>query len=308
MITVIDALNEAKFSKILDEVYRLRARVFSDRLGWAVEVEDGKEIDQYDSLNPAHLVCLDEDGDVVGCMRLLQTTGPHMLADIFSDLLDGEPPLRSAQVWEATRFCIDTEKLRGGRNKNSISHYTSELMVGVFEYAQSAGILDIVGVVDPVMNRVMQRSGNAPYDYMGSTKSMGVVKAMAALMDCSDERIASIRKFAEIDHDVFMRDDDALALFEAGQDAKVRANSLAAEIESVSEAPVAQVSDLQRYCYEQFLNAESEKDAKAAAELLKILSQKIGTDDPAELQRIARHIPSRSVAPQGRQKNALRSA
>ncbi|MDO6727208.1 MAG: acyl-homoserine-lactone synthase [Cognatishimia sp.] len=294
MILVIDALNEAKFSKILDEVYKLRARVFSGRLGWEVAVEDGREIDQYDKLNPAHIVCLDDDGEVVGCMRLLQTTGPHMLADIFFELLDGEAPLRSAQIWEATRFCIDTDKLKGRENRNSISHYTSELMLGCFEYAQSSGILDIVAVIDPVMNRVMKRSGNAPYDYIGSTKPMGVVSAMTALMDCTDERIQSIRNFAGITHDIFADEDKALALFNKGAKAKAIANDIALEPKHAPLAPAAQKSDLQQYCFEQLSKANSEKEIAAALDLLKLLSEKIGTDDVSELQRITRDLPQRT--------------
>ena len=54
------------------------------------------EMDIFDSLDPAYVVSLDQDGHVVGCMRLLQTTGPHMLADVFADILEGEPPLRSS--------------------------------------------------------------------------------------------------------------------------------------------------------------------------------------------------------------------
>lgn len=304
MLITIDSLNESKFAKILAEVYKLRARVFSDRLGWAVDVQDGMEIDQYDNLNPMHLVCLDDDGEVVGCMRLLQTTGPHMLTDIFIDLLDGEPPLRSAQVWEATRFCIDTQKLKGGKIKNSISYYTSELMIGVFEYAQKAGITDIVGVVDPVMNRIMKRSGNAPYDYMGSTKPMGVVKAMVALMDCSDARIRSIRDFANIRHKVFLTEDEALSLYARSQDQEP-------ELVQATDDPLCpkpRLSDLQRYCYEQFLNAEDERDILAATQLLNVLSSKVGTDDPGELKKLAKDIPSRKVDFELLEQEILRSA
>lgn len=204
MILIIDALNEARYRRTLDEVFRLRARVFRDRLDWDVKVVDGKEIDEFDALSPAHVVSLDDDGRVVGCMRLLQTTGPHMLADVFSELLDGEPPLRSATIWEATRFCVDTERLTRGRGRNSIAYVTSEVMVGAFEYGMQAGVLDAVAVIDPVMDRVMRRSGNAPYDYLGSPKDMGKVNALAALMDCSAERIARIRDFAGIHHDVFV--------------------------------------------------------------------------------------------------------
>jgi acyl homoserine lactone synthase len=136
-------------------------------------------------------------------MRLLQTTGPHMLSDVFSCILDGEPPLRSSTLWEATRFCVDTHALGRGRGRNTISYVTSEVMVGAFEYAMAAGITDAVAVIDPVMDRVMQRSGNAPCGYLGSAKQMGKAVAMAVLMDCTPERVERIRAFAGIEGDVF---------------------------------------------------------------------------------------------------------
>lgn len=211
MIYVVDSLNKDSYLPLLEDMHRLRARVFHERLGWDVEVRDGLEIDLFDHLDPAHVIAVDDDGHVVGCMRLLQTTGPHMLADVFASILDGEPPIRSSTVWEATRFCVDTGRLSTGRGQNSISWVTSEVMIGAFEYAQAAGVTDAVAVIDPVMNRVMRRSGNAPYDYLGSPKDMGKVVAMAALMDCSAERIARIREFSGIWHDVFAppMDEDA---------------------------------------------------------------------------------------------------
>jgi len=207
MILIIDSLNRDNYPQTLDEVFKLRARVFEGRLGWDVNVVDGREIDRFDRLDPAHVVSLDDDGRVVGCMRLLQTTGPHMLAEVFSDILEGEPPLRSATIWEATRFCVDTQRLGRGRGRNSISYVTSEVMIGAFEYGRMAGIEDAVAVIDPVMNRVMCRSGNAPYDYLGKPTPMGKVTALAALMDVSEDRIQRIRDFAGIHHDVFLAPD-----------------------------------------------------------------------------------------------------
>ncbi|MBU2359373.1 acyl-homoserine-lactone synthase [Loktanella sp. M215] len=203
MIVIIDSLNAHEYPDLLDKMHQLRARVFSDRLGWDVQVINGRERDAFDDMDPAHVVSVDDDGRVVGCMRLLQTTGPHMLSDVFSCLLDGEPPIRSALVWEATRFCVDTSLPGRGIARNSISYVTSEVMIGAFEFGLSAGITDAVAVIDPVMNRVMKRSGNAPYDYLGSPHAMGKVTALAALMDCSEQRIASIRAFSGIRHDVF---------------------------------------------------------------------------------------------------------
>ncbi|MCE6953055.1 GNAT family N-acetyltransferase [Cereibacter sphaeroides] len=202
MIFIIDSLNLHEHASLVKDMYRLRKRVFADRLGWDVKVSQGMERDSFDELDPAHVVSVDDDGQVVGCMRLLQTTGPHMLSDVFSSILDGEPPLRSATCWEATRFCVDTERLSGGRSRNSIAYVTSEVMIGAFEFAMSAGVTDAVAVIDPVMDRVLKRSGNAPHGYLGTPKPMGKVTALAALMDCSEERVARIRDFSGIRHDV----------------------------------------------------------------------------------------------------------
>ncbi|WP_171237795.1 acyl-homoserine-lactone synthase [Ruegeria sp. HKCCA5763] len=259
MIIVIDGINQHKFKDVLDDMFKLRARVFGDRLGWEVNIVDGRERDMFDDLNPAYVVSIDDEGEVVGCMRLLQTTGPHMLSDVFNSILDGEPPLRSSQVWEATRFCVDTKKLGRGRGKNSVSYVTSEVMIGSFEYAKTAGVLDSIAVIDPVMNRVLQRSGNAPYDYLGSAKPMGKVVAMAALMDCSDERISGIRDYAGIDHDVFMSDEQALELFAQGK----------------TEAPAntnhQPLTDLEKYFVEQMNAAKTEAERQDVLKLIETL-------------------------------------
>ncbi len=203
MIIVVDGLNRDKHTDLLRQMHRLRARVFDGRLGWDVTVENGEERDVFDLLDPAHVISVNDEGHVVGCMRLLQTTGPHMLSDVFAPLLGGEPPLRSSRLWEATRFCVDTERLTERRGRNSISHVTSEVMVGAFEYGIEAGITDAVAVIDPVMHRVMKRSGNGPSDYLGKPTQMGKVVAMAVLMDVSEERIDRIREFAGLHGDVF---------------------------------------------------------------------------------------------------------
>lgn len=216
MIIVVDALNRRDYSGLLDKMFRLRARVFAGRLGWEVNVTDGKEIDKFDDLDPAYVIGVDHDGEVVSCVRALQTTGPHMLADVFSAILDGEPPLRSATLWESTRFCVDTQRLGRGRGPNTVSHATCELMIGSLEFAQRSGITDIVTVIDPVMDRVLKRSDNAPYGYVGKTAPMGKVPAMAALLDCTDDRINRLRAFADIQEDVFAGADDLALLKDGG--------------------------------------------------------------------------------------------
>ena len=216
MIIAIDGINAHHFQSLLRQSYQLRARVFQDRLGWDVNVENGMETDVFDALNPTTLVSLNASGQVVGSMRILQTTGPNMLADVFYSILQGEPAPRSPLIWEATRLCVDTDRLNATgspRARNSISYVTSEIMVAACEYAMDAGVSDAVAVIDPLMNRVLKRSGNAPYDYLGKAKPMGKVKAMAGLLDCSIERTERLRERSDMRGDVFLDEKTAIVRF-----------------------------------------------------------------------------------------------
>ncbi len=269
MLIVVDALNRHKFTDILDEMFRLRARVFGGRLGWDVNIKDGMERDQFDELDPAYAIGLDDDGNVVSCVRALQTMGPHMLSDVFSSILDGEPPLRDPLVWESTRFCVDTARLTKSGGQSSVSKATCELMIASLETARNAGISDIVTVIDPVMNRVLKRSGNAPYDYLGHTVPMGKVRAMAALLDVTDERINAVRDFAEITHDVFLSEEEARILFD-----KAHPQTANEPEATLPDAALCSLIELQNYCLDQLAAAQNDDERSKAVELIDALSQK----------------------------------
>ncbi|KIC43493.1 autoinducer synthase [Ruegeria sp. ANG-R] len=273
MIIVVDGLNRHLFSEVLDEMFELRARVFGERLGWDVTIEDGKEIDEFDHLDPTYVIGFDDRGNVVAAVRALQTTGPHMLADVFSAILDGEPPIRSATMWESTRFCVDTQRLTRGKGENSLSYATCELMIGSLEYAINAGVQDIITVIDPVMDRVLRRSNCAPYDYVGKTVPMGKVSALAALVDCTEERIASLREFADIQDSVFLEEEEALALF----------NSKKLVEPSVANRDHKPLTQLEKYFVEQMNAAKTENERQDVLRLIETLSDKFTPEQKTAL-------------------------
>lgn len=258
MIIIIDGINKTKFTTVLDDMYKLRARVFQERMGWDVNVRNGREMDEFDELDPSYIISLDDQYNVIGCARLLQTTGPHMLSDVFFDILDGEPPLRSAQIWESTRFCVDRDRLSKGTAHNSVSYTTAELMVGIMEYARDAGIADIITVIDPVMDRVMKRSENAPYGYVGKTADMGKVKALAALVDCTDERINKVRAFAGIEGDIFLPEE------------------IAAEVCQSQDFDILE-SEMQEYCDAQLEAATTERERSDALAMREVIVEMLRT-------------------------------
>ena len=74
----IGANEHGGLGSLVDEMHKLRARVFAGRLGWQVKIEYGRERDEYDALNPTYILALTNHGGVAGCARLIPNTGPTM--------------------------------------------------------------------------------------------------------------------------------------------------------------------------------------------------------------------------------------
>ncbi len=257
MILIVDSLNRHLYPDILEDMFRLRARIFGGRLGWEVDIQNGLEHDMFDDLDPAYIIGFNSDMQVISCMRALQTTGPHMLSDVFSAILGDEPPMRSSTIWEATRFCVDTELLSRSKGaRKTISQATCELNIGALEYAIEAGITDVIAVVDPIMDRVLRRSGNGAYDYLGHCVPCGKTSALAGLIDCTEERLTRVRKFASITGDIYVNEDELRTRRAAMKSAMAR-----------KSARTASRGLLENYLMEQIGDATTAEELQAALSL-----------------------------------------
>ena len=84
MIDIITAASVGTDSKALEDMHRLRHRVFKERLRWDVQSKNGMERDEYDDLDAIYLLAYDDNEILRGTWRLLPTTGRYMLRDVFS--------------------------------------------------------------------------------------------------------------------------------------------------------------------------------------------------------------------------------
>jgi acyl homoserine lactone synthase len=171
MIIVIEPHNAAEYPKLMEQMFRLRARVFRDRLGWDVQVANGKERDKYDDEAPVYLIYADDKArEVKGCLRLLPTTGPTVLADFFSDTLPDAVFLSAPSIWECTRFCLDDRLLA---KSNQDMYFASAVLIAALgDVAIKAGIESILGNFDSTMLRIYRRIG-CEVEVLGSTERYG---------------------------------------------------------------------------------------------------------------------------------------
>jgi N-acyl-L-homoserine lactone synthetase len=182
MIRIEYARALAGEAHILDQLFRMRARVFRERLNWDVVVTEGRERDLYDDLNPLYVLSMDErSGDVRGAVRILPTTSRHMMEDIFHQYFDEQVVVRSPNVWECTRFCIHPEHEKVV-TPTGLNVATCELLYGVCSVALESGIEQLLGVSELPMLRIYRRSGWAP-EIIGSSRRPGSVPIFAGLWD-----------------------------------------------------------------------------------------------------------------------------
>jgi acyl homoserine lactone synthase len=172
MIVVVEPYNEHKYSRLMDEMFRLRARIFHDRLKWDVHVVDGKERDKYDDQAPVYIIHTDEQQrEVKGCLRLLPTTGPTLLADCFADTVPDAAHLSSPTIWEGTRFCL-SEAVLDRESQDGLLFASTVMITALGELAVYAGIESVVGNFDAAMLRLYRRLG-CDFEILGSTWKYG---------------------------------------------------------------------------------------------------------------------------------------
>lgn len=142
----------------LRAMYRLRCRVFKERLDWEVDVRDGEERDRFDRLQPTYVLAYDRPGELLGTMRLLPSTGPYMLRDVFPDLLEGRPVPSKPGTWESSRFAVDCD-LKGSKGLSALNQVTGEMFCGVIEHCLANGIDRMLMVYDVRVARLLGRLG-----------------------------------------------------------------------------------------------------------------------------------------------------
>ncbi len=161
MHKILTRADQRSHASDFESMYRARAAVFHDRLGWDVVVRDGLEYDRYDlEHDPVYIVTQDEAGHLTGSLRLLPTTGPTMLKNEFASFFNEPVDFESPTAWECTRFCVHPSAHRTTRD--DLRPVSSQLLIGLCELALSSGIENIVGLYDTRMLRIYARIGWSP--------------------------------------------------------------------------------------------------------------------------------------------------
>lgn len=161
-----------------------------------VQVSGDMEVDEFDCLRPCYLLQRAAEGGVIGCVRLLPTTGPTMLRDTFGALFGGDSAPASPLIWESSRFWLNPDHA-GPLASRGLAKATYERFAGMIEFGLSRGQTDIATVTDVLMVRVLRRA-SWPLRRRGEPKAFGRSRAVAGYLGVSIDSEVSIDSLGRI--------------------------------------------------------------------------------------------------------------
>ncbi|TQN59176.1 N-acyl-L-homoserine lactone (AHL) synthase [Agrobacterium tumefaciens] len=205
MYLLVQAHEYHKHSELLDQSFRLRKRVFADRLGWNVSVSGYRERDRYDDLHPAYLLWCDEDRcQLYGSVRLMPTTGPTLLYDIFRETFPDACDLIAPGIWEGTRMCIDEDAIDRDFPDMRPDRAFCLLLLALCEAALANGINTMISNYEPHMRRVYQKAG-AELDELGRSDGYGRHPVCCGAFEVSHRVLGAMRSKLQVDEPLYHR-------------------------------------------------------------------------------------------------------
>jgi acyl-homoserine lactone synthase len=193
MMEPVSRENAHLYGPELEQMFRMRHRVFVERLRWeALRKSDGVEKDQFDTDDAIYLLLMDE-GVVVGGHRLLPTLKPHLFSELFPHLCDVRGVQRDAQTYELNRTCVDLVSLPESR----LLWARRANMLGLMEFCVRAGIPRLSVLTAPHFITHYLRLGweitplGVPTELEGETQ-------VAVIIHCNEKGLASMRQAYEM--------------------------------------------------------------------------------------------------------------
>lgn len=139
MIHLICRANASLYADELRAMHQLRWRIYVEERGWralrAMQAEEGLERDIYDDERAHYLVALDDEGAVLGAMRVRPTDDRSLIKEVFPHLVEDPSALRpDPRTWELTRLMRDPAR----RAQEGALRY--EMNCALIEFCLSRGI------------------------------------------------------------------------------------------------------------------------------------------------------------------------
>lgn len=193
MFITLQAHEYHKYPELMDQMFRLRKDVFADQLGWDVPVIGDYEKDHYDNCHPVYLMwCDDTATELYAVVRLLPTTGPTLLYDVFRKTFPNVVSLEAPGIWEATRMCMDMDKIKRDHSDMASGQASALMLLTMCETGIAHGIHTMISNYEPQMQRIYRRSG-ATFVELGRADGYGKYPVCCGQFEISQDVLVAMQ-------------------------------------------------------------------------------------------------------------------
>lgn len=174
----------------LPACHRLRHRIFVERHHYDVPSFRGMEYDQFDTPAAVYLLWRDAAGQPRAVARLIPTTVPYMIKELWPHLVTKDELPSRPDVWELTRLGVDPD-LKGLERK----HALGEMVCALAEFAVQNGITSYLFVTHSrIMASILEGSG-CKVEILGEARRLGKMPVITGRAYVAAQTPKRLRRF-----------------------------------------------------------------------------------------------------------------
>ncbi len=189
MLFAYSGKDESRHQALFEQMYRQRYEIYVKRRKWGgLKPVGDQERDEFDTASAIYLVALDAEDEILAGLRLLPTTRPHILGELFPHLaLDGVPV--GTDILELTRFYVAPF-----RSSRAVRDWlVGVLCAGMIEYCLINNVRQVTNVIDTFLLKLML-SMEWRVRPLGVPKPYPEGEAVAVIIDMTAAILESTRR------------------------------------------------------------------------------------------------------------------
>lgn len=190
MLLHLNAQTSKYHKDVLDDFYKIRKRIFIDRLGWDLPSQGDKEIDQYDHDQCNYLLSI-KNNRVKGGIRLTPSITPNLTFNYFSGIFNIPDHIQpSNNLLESSRFGLHKSLTKS--SSNILKKETLQLFQGMLKFGLCFDYHRIITVTDIRIERILKLAG-WPLERISNVQQVGNTKALVGFLDITQEYYHNIQ-------------------------------------------------------------------------------------------------------------------
>ena len=197
MIHLITPANAVLYKSQLEQMHRLRWRIYVEERGWRelreMQAEPGVERDSYDDEYAHYLLAVDGDGTVQGGMRVRPAHDRSLLFDRFAHLLD-EPVEVSPDVWELTRL------LRAPVSRDREGALRYSMNCALIEFCISRGVKKLIAESETFLLPMTRKAWGPKVRPLGLPQPYEEGEIIAVELTPDKEALATMRAAGAVEY------------------------------------------------------------------------------------------------------------